>query len=186
MSKHQPILEQGDLILRPLVVADAPQMFESLNDQEVMRLTGTHGSFTFEAVASFCARVATEEDRFDYILCEKGREDIALGEVVLNEIDLNNQCASFRGAIYTQDNFGRGYGSAAIELLMAFAFEKLALNRVELEVFEFNPRAIHVYEKLGFKHEGRKRQTLLWGGEYFDALVMSLLASEWHERHLGS
>ena len=34
----------------------------------------------------------------------------------------------------------------------------------ELEVYDFNPRARHVYEKAGFVHEGTKRDALQWDG----------------------
>ena len=175
--KQQPILTGDNIILRPLVTADAKQMFESLADQEVARLTGTHDTFSFEAVESFCSRVGDDPDRFDYVICTE-TEPSPLGEVVLNEIDWPNKSASFRGAIYTHQDFGRGLGTESIQLLMDFAFDELKLNRVELEVFEFNERAIHVYEKIGFKHEGRKREALQWEGKFYDALVMSMLASD--------
>jgi RimJ/RimL family protein N-acetyltransferase len=53
------------------------------------------------------------------------------------------------------------------------------VNRVGLEVYDFNPRARHVYEKIGFVHEGTMRETLLWDGERVDVHMMGLLASDW-------
>ena len=176
--KHQPLLQGQRILLRPLVKADAQAMYESLSDQEVARLTGTHETFEFADVENFCERSKQQLDRYDYVICDKDNPDIALGEVVLNDIDDENRCANFRGSLYAQVSFNKGMGTEAIVLLMDFAFNELALNRVELEVFEFNERAIRVYEKIGFKHEGRKRQVLRWEGEYFDALVMGLLASD--------
>jgi RimJ/RimL family protein N-acetyltransferase len=52
------------------------------------------------------------------------------------------------------------------------------VNRVELEVYDLNPRARHVYGKVGFVHEGTKRQALLWDGEWVDAHIMAILASD--------
>ncbi len=66
--------------------------------------------------------------------------------------------------------------------MLAHAFEKVGLHRVELEVLSANPRARHAYERLGFVHEGTRRQSLLWEGAFVDAHVMSLLAPEWHAR----
>jgi RimJ/RimL family protein N-acetyltransferase len=57
------------------------------------------------------------------------------------------------------------------------------LNRVELEVYDFNPRARHVYEKVGFVLEGVRRQALLFEDAWIDAHDMSILASEWAEHH---
>lgn len=47
-----------------------------------------------------------------------------------------------------------------------------------LEVYAFNPRARRVYERAGFVYEGTKREALLWDGEWTDAIVMSILASD--------
>ena len=67
---------------------------------------------------------------------------------------------------------------------MRHAFEDQGLNRVELEVYDFNPRARHVYEKVGFVHEGVRRQALLFEDAWIDAHGMSILAHEWSE-HSG-
>lgn len=53
--------------------------------------------------------------------------------------------------------WGRGYGTEALSLLIKYCFNTLNLYRVELEVFEFNKRAIKVYQKCGFKEEGQRR-----------------------------
>ena len=44
----------------------------------------------------------------------------------------------------------RGFGTEAIRRILAFGFETLGLEFVRLNVYSFNPRARHVYEKLGF------------------------------------
>jgi len=48
-------------------------------------------------------------------------------------------------------------GLSATGLLLDYAFTSLDLFRVELEVYEFNPRARRVYERAGFVLEGRRR-----------------------------
>lgn len=178
MCKEQPLLRGENVLLRPLSEADSEAMFASLEDSEVARLTGTHGTFDFDSVREFCARSQATEDRYDYVICDPNHPQVALGEVVLNDIDEANQSANFRVSLYSQDLFNMGWGTEAIALLLDFAFQVLELNRVELEVYEFNTRAIRVYEKLGFKLEGRKRQALNWDGQFYDALVMGLIASD--------
>jgi RimJ/RimL family protein N-acetyltransferase len=51
-------------------------------------------------------------------------------------------------------NWGKGYGHEATRLALGFALNELNLHRVQLTVFDYNPRAIHLYEKLGFQQEG--------------------------------
>jgi RimJ/RimL family protein N-acetyltransferase len=62
---------------------------------------------------------------------------------------------------------------------MEHAFTTAQLNRVELEVYDFNPRARAVYQKAGFVHEGTRRQALLFDDIWIDAHIMSILRSEW-------
>ena len=47
---------------------------------------------------------------------------------------------------------------------------------------ETNPRAIHVYEKCGFVHEGKLRQSTYRNGRYIDNLLMSVLRCEWEAK----
>jgi len=53
------------------------------------------------------------------------------------------------------------------------------LHRVFLYVYDFNERGIRCYEKVGFQHEGRLRQSRFTAGRYVDDLVMSILREEW-------
>jgi RimJ/RimL family protein N-acetyltransferase len=69
---------------------------------------------------------------------------------------------------------GRGVGRR----LMAAAIEaarKQGMERIELEVFVSNTRAIALYESLGFVREGLKRRARKLDGEYDDDLIMGLL-----------
>jgi RimJ/RimL family protein N-acetyltransferase len=45
-------------------------------------------------------------------------------------------------------------------------------------VFEYNPRAIRTYEKLGFIHEGRMRGALKRDGRRYDLVFMGILREE--------
>ena len=74
--------------------------------------------------------------------------------------------------------WSKGYGSDALRTLLRFAFDEMNLNRVELDVFAFNERAIAAYRKCGFVEEGRRRQALYRGGAYHDVLVMSVLRGD--------
>ena len=81
-----------------------------------------------------------------------------------------------------REDWGKGYGSDAIAVLLRFAFEELNLKRVTLNVFEYNERAIKAYEKLGFQHEGRQRQMLNRFDRRWDMIFMGILRSEWEAK----
>lgn len=62
--------------------------------------------------------------------------------------------------------------------LCRFGFEIMNLHRIQLDVYAGNARAQHVYEKVGFRVEARKRQGIYKFGAYQDVLVMGLLQGE--------
>jgi RimJ/RimL family protein N-acetyltransferase len=78
-----------------------------------------------------------------------------------------------------REAWGKGYGTDAMEVILRYAFMELNLRRVSLDTFEYNPRAIRSYEKVGFVHEGRERGFLLRAGRRWDMLFMGILREEW-------
>lgn len=172
----KPIITGSRIVLRPLGAQDAPAIYASLHDPISQKLTGTHGAFSFTDVQAHCGMIETAEDRWDYGIMHGER---LIGEAVLNRVDAANESASFRIAIWEPQQRGRGYGMEATRLIVDFGFRAVGLNRIELEVYAFNPQARRVYEKVGFKLEGTKREALIWQGEKVDAHIMSILHREY-------
>ena len=52
---------------------------------------------------------------------------------------------------------------------------------MSVRAFEWNTGAIKLYERLGFKHEGRGREALWHEGRWWDGLEMGMLEGEWRE-----
>jgi len=77
-----------------------------------------------------------------------------------------------------KDYWSQGYGTDAVLTLLRFAFYQMNLNKVTLGVFDINPRARAVYDKLGFIEEGRSREEYFHDGRYVDVIRMSVLRRE--------
>ncbi|MGE3269693.1 MAG: GNAT family N-acetyltransferase [Chloroflexota bacterium] len=75
---------------------------------------------------------------------------------------------------------GRGIGRRLLAALLEMADSYLGLVRVELEVFPDNIRAINLYERAGFEHEGRKRMAVWRHGEHGDVLIMGRIRPPAH------
>jgi RimJ/RimL family protein N-acetyltransferase len=80
--------------------------------------------------------------------------------------------------------WGKGYGTDAMRIILRYAFTELNLNRVSLNVFEVNPRAVASYIKAGFREEGRAPKSLLIAGRRCDLIFMGILRSEWESLQL--
>ncbi len=72
-------------------------------------------------------------------------------------------------------------GSRLLEEILDLADNWLMLIRVELDVFEDNERAIHLYEKFGFVVEGKKKYATKRYGKYETELFMA----RYNEKILG-
>ena len=82
-------------------------------------------------------------------------------------------------ALGARKDWGNGYGTDAMRIILRFAFNELNLRRAGLIVFEYNPRAIRSYEKVGFTLEGRIRGAMLRESKRWDFLYMGILREEW-------
>lgn len=79
---------------------------------------------------------------------------------------------------------GKGIGTSAIKLLCKYAFTKLALYKICLMTNEDNYAAQVVYERCGFKLEGRMRNEYLSEtGVLLDRLYYGLLKNEFECLH---
>lgn len=174
---------QGERIfLRPHEMRDKQALLNGANEPEGARLTGTHATFMLPQIEAYIARNSSDERRAGWVIClpdDTAGQETVVGEVVINEIDTDNRSANIRIALFNARYFGQGYGSEALRLAIDYGFKTLKLHRISLGVYNFNPRAIHVYEKLGFKHEGVFRDSLFWEGAFHDEHRMSILDSEW-------
>ncbi len=70
------------------------------------------------------------------------------------------------------DHVGRGYGGVMLQAVVDLADHWLGLRRLELTVNVDNTRAIRLYERFGFKHEGTKRADVLRDGRLVDSYLM--------------
>jgi RimJ/RimL family protein N-acetyltransferase len=150
---------------------------------ETMIFTGSAQAFNKTEIENYIDRVAADSDRVDFLIFSK-QDNKIVGEVVINEVDRNNRCGNIRILINRKDDFSKGYGTEAMILALNYGFGMFNLHRIELEAYPFNNRAIHVYEKIGFKREGLRRDGAYYNHKYYDMITMSFLENEFRERYL--
>lgn len=103
-----------------------------------------------------------------------------IGCVRLWRVSRVNRNAKLTIFLGERARWGQGLGTEALRLGLRYAFDDLELERVELDVFSFNQRAIRSYEKVGFHQEGIRRGALYRDGDYHDILVMGIRRFEFH------
>lgn len=171
--------EKDGFVIRPANQEDAQAYYEQNFcplEKETARFTGCKEAFTREEVVSFFLK-SLEDDRYFFLVIAPDGQII--GESVINEINRHLRCANFRISLFHKTERGKGIGTWVTETTRDFAFEKLHLHRLALDVYSFNPNAEKVYLKAGFKREGILRDAVIDGGVYADDILMSILEDEW-------
>jgi ribosomal-protein-alanine N-acetyltransferase len=73
---------------------------------------------------------------------------------------------------------GKGHMSEAVRGALRFAFQDLALHRVEAACLPNNEPSRRLLERVGFRHEGLARSYLRINGAWADHLLYAALASD--------
>jgi diamine N-acetyltransferase len=109
-----------------------------------------------------------------------------IGGTGFHFVDKRNRLAECGLFIGPRKHWNRGYGRDILLTLLRYGFETHNLNRVQLRVMEFNARAIHLYEKIGFVREGSMREAHFHQGRYWDMRLYAILRREWEARYGAS
>ncbi len=170
----------GKLVrLREYRKEDLPKILEYINDPEVKGLLNPAipYPYTLEDEEKWLASNSATKDIYSFAI-ETLVEKRYIGGCGINKIDWKNSVVEVGIFIGDKSLWGKGFGSDAMKVLMAFVFEQLNINKIKLEVFSFNQRAIKSYEKCGFRVEGVLREEIFRNGKYFDKISMGILARE--------
>jgi len=156
---------------------DAELFAQWIQDSEYQRLLDNDAARLFQA-KSMREWIEKDADHIYLFIIRTLSDDRPVGFIDLGGIDWGARNGWVAIGIGLREDWGKGFGTEAMKVLLRFAFEELNLHRVNLNVFEYNPRAIRSYEKAGFHHEGRQRQMLHRGGKRWDMIYMGILQNE--------
>lgn len=171
-------LSGASVYLRPLEKSDAAFLASALNNSQVTRTLATIGPINVASEEQWLSTVNQSPGDLVLGIALRAGERL-IGACGLHRIDYRNRHAELGIVIGDPSEWGKGYGTEAVRLLVGHAFETLNLNRVQLHVYETNPAGIRAYEKVGFRREGVMRQFAFREGRYWDAHLMAILREQW-------
>ena len=181
-------LFQGELVH---LIAPEPQLAAGMHsmwmrDSELVRLLDTSPArlLSVDKNKEWFEKILVEEKKDDelFLLIQTLEDDRTIGLIGLDGIRWTHGDAWIGIGLGEREYWGKGYGTDAMRILLRYAFEELNLHRLSLGVFEYNPRAIRSYEKVGFIVEGSARQFLNRDGQRYDMIFMGILREEWERR----
>ena len=138
--------------------------------------------------ASFRARVAryAEDWRTDqaYNLFIFTRDETLIGGVGLSNLRRGVSETVSLGYWIGEPFAQQGYMTATLPLVLAFAFDRLRLHRVEAACLPDNTPSRSLLVRAGFRQEGYARQYLCIDGKWQDHLLFAILREDWNGRGL--
>ncbi|MER2128355.1 GNAT family protein [Solibacillus sp.] len=125
----------------------------------------------------FLSEVNPEKDEYIFGIELKDKK-IFIGTISIYSVNWKNSTCHVGVSIGTEYQ-GKGFGTDSMKILIDFIFNYMNLNKVKLQVFSFNKRAVASYEKCGFSLEGTLKEELFRFGKFHDIYVMGLLRKDW-------
>ncbi len=180
----EPMIAHGSVYLRAAERSDIPLFVKWFNDYGTSRSLSIRSPMSMPWEEQWFERAVADQGRggYHFVACLIS-DDRPIGTVGLFELDLVNGSAGLGISIGAADDRGRGHGTHMLRALLAFGFASLRLERIELDVYDFNEDAHRLYQRVGFVDEGVARHRVYREGRHVDLFKMSMLAAEWRARY---
>lgn len=151
------------IYLRQIEVSDTEKIVEWRNKSRVRNNFIYQKPFTIEGHLNWFHTQIEPGHVVQFIICEK-ESDRAVGSTYLRDIDREKGSAEYGIFIGEDDAVGKGYGTQAAKLTLAYAFGELKLKYIFLRAFEDNTAARMSYKKAGFEVIEGKHEDIVTDG----------------------
>ena len=163
------ILETDRLMLRPITLDDAEDLFEYASDPENTKHTfPTHKSIEETEWVISNLFMCSPLGNFAIELKENGKM-IGTCDLRVNESEKSAELAYAINKKY----WGNGYAPEAAKRLLELAFQDLKIERLWAKFSSKNPASGRVMEKIGMEKEGILRHTKNLCGDFVDQVIYS-------------
>lgn len=167
-----------NVYLRSVEKRDINTFYDICSDKEIRKYDGGYMIFpSVEYMVQNFEEITSLKRKALSIINEKG---VLIGYTTYYEYEDSVNVYAI-GITIASRFWGRGYGKDTIEVLLDYLFMYKAAERVELEVVNYNNRAIKCYERCGFIKEGIKRKKYFSQGVYNDTIIMGILKEDYNK-----
>ncbi len=171
--------------IRALEKTDLDEIMKWVNDYQVTRSLVSFAYPASRAKEEKWLEKMIEPDDKNRVFAIETKKGKYLGNIGFHNIDWKNRNAEVGIVIGKKRYWNKGYGTDAMMTILDFAFNRMNLHKVYLEVFDVNARGIKSYLKCGFKKEGHLREMFYNEGKYYDTVMMGILKREFEKNKKG-
>ncbi|MGY3775957.1 GNAT family N-acetyltransferase [Helcococcus sueciensis] len=165
------MLNQDNLVLRPILRSDLEKLNKWKNDEEIFMFLG--GGFNPQSIdqqALWIDKIINIDDKNKRFIIEVDSEAIGLiGLYNIHNIYQNCEIGMYIGE---KDFQGKGYAKDACNLIEKYAFEYLNMRKIKIFVVDDNSKALKFWRKLGYKIVGTLEEERYIKGQFRDLVIM--------------
>lgn len=166
------------LILRELKESDMKLLNDMINDSNIENnIVGWSKPVTMAEQISWYQNLKNDLN-IRYIISDIDNTESAFGTGIISKIDNKNRSCSIDIKI-AKEYQGKGYGKETIAILCDYIFNELNLNRIYVNILEYNKGSQKIFESNGFKKEGEQRQAIYKNGKYNDLFIYGLIKEDY-------
>jgi [ribosomal protein S5]-alanine N-acetyltransferase len=147
-----PTLHGESIVLRPLLIEDAPALFVAHGDPKVHHFWSSPAHADVAQTAVYIEATLALQGAHVWAITETGGE--ALGRIGLFVL---REGVGEIGIILRADVRGRGLASKTLALVEVYAFDTLGLHRLMADIDPENASSVRLFERAGFQREGLLR-----------------------------
>lgn len=173
-------LEGKDIKLRALEPTDLDFLYELENNESIWEVSNTttpYSKFILKQYLDNAHRDIYEVKQLRLVISEKAGNR-PLGFVDLFDFDPKHNKVGVGIVIFKLQDKGKGFAAQSLQLVCKYAFNHLNMHQVYANISEDNKRSLQMFEKLGFKRTGIKKDWILSAGTYKNEFLYQLLADD--------
>jgi len=177
---EQPIIKTERLLLRPFVLADAPEVQRLAGDKEIASTTLNiphpyEDGLAEEWISTH--KCAFDEGKMANFAIAHLTEKYLIGAVSLS-LNSQHEFAEL-GYWIGRPYWGNNYCTEAARAMLKFGFNDLNLNRIFARYLARNPASGRVMEKIGMEYEGCHKKHVKKWDIFEDLKVYAILRSQY-------
>jgi RimJ/RimL family protein N-acetyltransferase len=161
--------------LGPILNSDLPQLFQWVNDINIMRLAGTYYPVHELNHTEWFNSLIKNKENIVFAIRNENNELVGTCKLYnVSTIHRNAEIAIRIGKDYQ----GKGYGTKAISNLIEIAFNDYNLHRLYAYIHEDNIASIKSFQKSGMRIESVMKECLFVNGKYKNLVIVSVLKNK--------
>ena len=168
---------KGDKVyLRALEPEDLDFVHAVENNEEFWEVSATQAPYSRFMIKQYLENA--HRDIYDVkqlrlVICDlKGKE---VGLIDIFDFEPKDRRAALGILITDASERGKGYGAEALEIICNYCFKHLAMHQVYANITAGNETSVKLFENMGFKKVGLKKDWTYFEGRFKDEILYQLI-----------